>query len=270
MSEWTKSMGKPKFPASDREIAWALLEVLEEHRRPMAKSDMPLSVANKLSLHPKDTDRPHEPGSQTELQYRIGWVLTKLKNIGAIANVERGYWALTRVRGEFRYRKGLYHKIVAQFGPKIHFTNNVVRNGSKRPKDANLNPIERLRNLNRQSFENICIKFLEKSKFSLVSVTRRTKDGFDGNGILRINFMSFRVSFRCRISAESIDKSEIKSFRSAIIGHAEKGLYITTSTFNESAIREAEWDRVPVIELIDGTELCKHLNRVSLRISNRK
>lgn len=262
-------MGKPKFPASDGEIAWAILDVLGDHRRPMAKSEMPLPVAKKLSLPPKDIDRPHEPGSGTELQYRIGWVLTKLKNIGAVENVQRGYWALTRVRGELRYRKSLHYKIVAQFGPEIHFRKNRGRTDpglSKIVPKPKLDPIERLRKLNHQSFENICLKFLEQSGFSLLTVTERTRNGFDGNGILRINFMSFRVSFRCRQFAESIDQSEIRAFRNTITGRTEKGLYITTGAFNESDIKEAEWDRVPVIELIHGTELCRHLDRLGLRI----
>ena len=266
-------MGKPKFPASDREIAWAILEVMEDHRRPMAKSDMPLPVAGKLSLHPRYIDQPRDRGSETELQYRIGWVLTKLKNIGAVENVQRGYWALTRVRGELRYRKSLYNKIVAQFGPEIDFRKNRGRNDpglSKIVPKPKSDPIERLRKLNHQSFEKICLKFLEQSGFSLLTVTEKTRNVFDGNGIIRINFMSFRVSFRCHQFAESIDQSEIRAFRSTIIGRTEKGLYITTGAFDESAIREAEWDRVPVIELIHGTELCRHLNRLDLRIQNQK
>ena len=265
-------MCKHKFP-TESELAWATLDVLKDRNRPVAKSEIPLLVARKLSLRPKVIDCPHKDGSVTKLYYWIGWILTKLKIIGAVENVQMGYWALTKARGEFRYRTDLYHKIVAKFGPEIPFRENWVRNGPKPTngaKNRKLAPIESLRKLNSKSFEDICRRFLEKSGFSLISVTRRTKNGFDGNGILRINFMSFRVLFRCRKSADSIDQSEIRTFRKTISGRAEKGLYITTSTFNKSAVKAAEWDNIPVIELINGAELCNHLNRLDLEISNHE
>lgn len=265
-------MCKRKFP-SERELAWAILDVLKDCHRPIAKRELPLLVARKLSLHPKVIDCPHKDGSVTKLYYWIGWILTKLKIIGAVENVQIGHWALTKARGEFRYRTDLYHKIVAKFGPEIPFRENWGRNRPKPTNDAKnrkLAPIESLRKLNSKSFENICRTFLEKSEFSLISVTERTKNGFDGNGILRINFMSFRVFFRCRKSADSIDQSEIRTFRRTISGRAEKGLYITTGTFNESALKAAEWDNVPVIKLINGAELCSHLNRLGLEIWNQE
>lgn len=90
-------MIKPKFPTT-RELAWAILEVLKDCGKPMATREIVLLVAKKLSLPPEVIDAPHKAGSTTELQYQIGWVLMKLKVIGAVENVERGYWSLTNRR----------------------------------------------------------------------------------------------------------------------------------------------------------------------------
>ena len=39
---------------------------------------------------------PHNPGHpQTELDYRLGWAYTRLKNITVLINPSRGIWELT-------------------------------------------------------------------------------------------------------------------------------------------------------------------------------
>lgn len=94
-------MSKPKFPTFS-ELVWATLDVLKDARRPMSMSEIVLLVAEKLSLCPEVIDLRHN--TVTELQYRIGWVLTKLKNIGAVESVKRGYWSITRA-GRDLYEK---------------------------------------------------------------------------------------------------------------------------------------------------------------------
>lgn len=96
-------MSEPKFP-TDLELAWAILEALKDHGRPIATSEIVLLVAKKLSLSPETIAWNHNKGPGTELQYRIGWVLTKLKNIGAVESVKRGYWSIT-MTGRDLYEK---------------------------------------------------------------------------------------------------------------------------------------------------------------------
>ncbi len=255
-----KSVTKPKFP-TDRELVWAVLDVLKDRRGgPVPTPGIPPLVARKLSLPPEVVDWPHGTGTETELYYRVRWILKKLKDIGAVDNVERGYWSLTKTREEFRYRGDLYGTLIAQYGPEIVFERNESRRESKQF------PLNRLRGMDRNSFENICREFLVKAGFLLINVTKQTPHGFEGTGTLRINLISFRVIFRCQNSAEYIDYAKIRAFRQSIAGRAEKGLFITTNSFGKSAIREANRDIVPALDLINGTELCDHLESLGVRV----
>ena len=254
-----KSVTKPRFP-TDRELVWAILDVLKDRGSPMPTSGIPLPVARKLSLPPEVVDWMHKTGTETELYYRVRWILKKLKDIGVADNAVRGYWALTKARGKYRYRGDLHGELIARFGPEIIFRQNEDKVDGKRV------PLDRLRNMDRNSFETTCRKFLLKFGLQLINVTKRTKNGFEGTGILRIDFTSFRVFFRCLQRTDPINQVELISLRRAISGRTEKGLFITTSTFHAAALKEAGRDIVPSIDLIDGTELCDHLERLGIRV----
>jgi restriction system protein len=58
----------------------------------------------------------------------------------------------------------------------------------------------------------------------------------------------------------------MRDFRGAMQGRADKGLFITTSTFSRDAIKEATRDGVPAIDLIDGDLLCEKLREYKLGI----
>lgn len=266
-------MGKPNFPASDREIAWATLEVLKNHyhRGPMARSEMPVPVVEVLSLDPSVLDIPHPPDSISEMRYRIGWSLTNLRKIGAVKNVKRGYWILTKCGDAFCYCGDLYPEIVARFGADVSFGKHKVRNGSNPPiifENGKQETLNRLRGMDRNSFENICQRFLLKFGFLLMDVTKRTDNGFEGIGTLQIDFISFRVYFRCKNSTDSIGCREIRTFRKTVSERADKGLFIATSSFNQSAVKESNRDIFPTIDLIDGIEFCNQLERIDIRIQN--
>ena len=50
---------------------------------------------------------------------------------------------------------------------------------------------------------------------------------------------------------------KIGDFRNAMIGRADKGIFITTSKFTQEAIKEANRDGAPQIELVDCDKLIK-------------
>lgn len=51
-----------------------------------------------------------------------------------------------------------------------------------------------------------------------------------------------------------------------MVGHGDKGLFITTGTFTADAKREATRDGAPAIELIDGDQLCDLLRQLKLGV----
>jgi restriction system protein len=78
--------------------------------------------------------------------------------------------------------------------------------------------------------------------------------------------LSFHVIFQCKKYKGSVSASDIRDFRGAMIGRADKGLFITTGTFTRDAIREATRDGAPPIDLVDGDQLADKLKELGLGI----
>jgi restriction system protein len=104
-----------------------------------------------------------------------------------------------------------------------------------------------------------------------VEVTGKTGDGgIDGKGIVRVSgLLSFHVIFQCKRYKGSVTPSQIRDFRGAMQGRADKGLFITTGNFTREALKEATRDGAPPIDLIDGDLLCDKLRELKLGITTR-
>jgi len=57
--------------------------------------------------------------------------------------------------------------------------------------------------------------------------------GIDGHGLLQVNaLVSFKVLFQCKRYAGSVTPSQVRDFRGAMAGRADKGIILTTGTFS--------------------------------------
>lgn len=97
-------------------------------------------------------------------------------------------------------------------------------------------------------------RMLRESGFVQVEVTGRSGDGgIDRKGIVKVGgLLSFHVLFQCKKYQGSVAAGAIRDFRGALVGRADKGLFVTTGTFTRDAMREATRDGAPPIDLIDG------------------
>lgn len=218
----------------------------------------------------------HDPekNNQTEVAYRLAWARTYLKKFGLIDNSSRGVWSLTELG---RATPKIDQQAIVRF----------VRAQSKAPpttSQANDEPsgpeIEEpskwkdklsavlTQQLDPAAFERLVQRVLRESGFIQVEVTGRTGDGgIDGKGIARIHgLMSFHVLFQCKRYKGSVGASDIRDFRGAMVGRADKGLFITTGSFTPAATKEATRDGAPPIDLVDGDELADKLKELSLGV----
>lgn len=215
----------------------------------------------------------HDPekGSQTEVGYRLAWARTYLKKFGFLENSSRGVWALTekaRSNPAFRplevvtYVRGLdkTQQNIEQLKDV-----DVLVEASEEAWREQLS-IVLTQKLDPSAFERLIQRLLRESGFVQVEVTGKTGDGgIDGKGIARINgFMSFHVLFQCKRYKGSVGAGEIRDFRGAMVGRADKGLFITTGTFTAAALKEATRDGAPPIDLVDGNELADKLRELEL------
>jgi restriction system protein len=125
-----------------------------------------------------------------------------------------------------------------------------------------------LRNMKPVNFEKFSLLLLRENDFEDLKLTGGSKDeGIDGFGVLRVNpFVSFRVLFQCKRYAEDnkVKRTQIADFRNAMLGRADKGIFITTGFFTKEAEYEATRDGVPPIELVDADKLVEMVSKTEL------
>ena len=126
-----------------------------------------------------------------------------------------------------------------------------------------------LQSLTPEGFERICQRLLRESGFEKVVVTGQSHDGgIDGYGTLEMNpFVSFKVLFQCKRYKGTVSRAQVGDFRNAMIGRAEKGIIMTTGTFSSDAIKEANRDGAPQVELVDSEKLVEMFKRVELGVN---
>jgi restriction system protein len=222
----------------------------------------------------------HDPerSNQTQLGYRLAWARTYLKKFGMLENSSRGIWSLSaKAKGLEKVnppevvkfvREALKGEAGAAGPPEI-----------TAPQDSppELDWRQRLhgiltKKLTAAAFERLVQRMLREAGFTQVEVTGRSGDGgIDGKGIARIHgLMSFHVLFQCKRYTVSVGPAEIRDFRGAMVGRADKGLFITTGTFTPAAVKEATRDGAPPIDLLDGGDFAEKLKELGIGIRTEK
>ena len=226
---------------------------------------------------------PHgEEGTVSEVDYRLAWSRTYLKKFGLLENSSRGIWALSKsdiTINEFdpiEIVKAVREQSkLASSKTKTTSTEQQIENEITKEVD-NLEGwkeqlLEVLYNITPAAFERLSQRLLRESGFFQVEVTGKVGDGgLDGKGIVRVSgLLSFHVIFQCKRYKGSVTPSQIRDFRGAMQGRADKGLVITTGTFTREAVKEATRDGAPPIDLIDGEMLCDKLKELKLGVETK-
>jgi len=214
-----------------------------------------------------------QKSNQTEVGYRLAWARTYLKKYGLLENSARGVWALTAKAKETEQVDPqnvvrTVRSLDKKESPETDIDISVPAEVSQEEKwKQSLHSIL-TQKLSPAAFERLVQRLLRESGFTQVEVTGRSGDGgIDGRGIARIHgFMSFHVLFQCKRYKGSVPSSEIRDFRGAMVGRADKGLFITTGTFSPAAVKEATRDGAPPIDLVDGNELSDKLKELGLGV----
>jgi restriction system protein len=268
---------------------WPMLQALKEMGGSGSIQEIDDRVIRLARLSESQQAVLHQGGPQSEVAYRLAWVRTHLRLVGAIENSGRGVWALTdygrtltesdmagipsklrspRSKRSIVVPKTLFDEF-EQAVPKPSSDGKVFASTSTdewRPKLLQI-----LLELEPDRFERLCQRVLRESGFTRVDVTGRSGDGgIDGVGVLRIALLSFQVFFQCKRYKGSVGASAIRDLRGAMVGRTDKGLLITTGTFTTDAKREATRDGAPVLDLVDGDQLCTLLKDLKLGVSTRQ
>lgn len=259
------------------ELLWPTLRALKAMGESGTNEEI-LAKIIELEAIPSDVQAiQHTDNRQSKINYDLAWAKTYLKKIGAIDNSSRGVWAITKegetlTDDEVRLIPGRVRKRVVE-------ARHDRQNSASEESDGDAGDLDRderfwkdellelLRGLHPNAFEKLAQRLLREAGFIKVEVTGRSGDGgIDGLGVLRVNLLSFQVSFQCKRYQATVGPSAIRDFRGAMVGRSDKGLLITTGTFTPDAKREATRDGAPAIDLIDGDQLCDLLRRLKLGV----
>ncbi len=238
-------------------------------------------VAQALGL--SETSRSEEtPSGVPRHQNQMAWARFYLTRAGLLDSSVRGVWSLTekgrtcpdlsaeqagelarqvraKMAAEARGRPAATDSSHADEAPPISPSADPSTSHRTRV-------IEVLQALAPSGFERFCQRLLREAGFQNVAVTGRSGDGgIDGIGILQVNsLVSFKVLFQCKRYLNTVAPGQVRDFRGAMMGRADKGIILTTGGFTAEAKREAVRDGAPPIELVDGEKLVDMLEEMEM------
>ncbi|MDE0153244.1 MAG: restriction endonuclease [Gammaproteobacteria bacterium] len=262
----------PKY----QDLLWPTLRALITRGGSASIHELSEQIASDMKLSDEVLDVLHSEGPQSEFEYRLAWTRTYLKKYArTVDNTSRGIWTITtqgrKIKTEDKLRKLVRDRHAEE--TKTRRTQGKMPGGGNDHDEINGSEwkevlLKIIRGIKPGAFERLCQFILRESGFLKVDVTGHSGDGgIDGTGILRVNLLSFHVRFQCKRYTGSVGARDIRDFRGAIIGRADKGLFITTGRFTKDAEREAIRDGAPAIDLIDGEALCDLLKDRSIGVT---
>jgi restriction system protein len=244
-------------------------------------------VAQDMKLKDTVLEETLESG-QSRFENKVAFVRLYLVLTGYIDRSRRGVWTLTdKGRNAGRLSDAEIQSLLLEIQRKgkhsgdesdaVSTTPIVGRDGLDDEEEApeeilyTSQLLTILRSLPAPGFERLCQRLLRESGFEQVTVTGRSGDGgIDGIGTLKINpFVTFKVLFQCKRYSGTVGASQVRDFRGAMQGRADKGIILTTGLFSADAHKEAVRDGVPPIELVDGDQLIGLFEQMELGLTPR-
>lgn len=220
--------------------------------------------------------------SFSEVDYRLAWARTLLKNYGAVINSARRVWVISpeysmidKVSGEEVEKYRNITKQPQNKSVKILEHDDILEEASDLPAEIKTwrqRVFDIIMKMDPYSFERLTQRVLRESGFTDVEVTKRSGDGgIDGYGKLKINgVISFNIAFQCKRYRGTVGAPEIRDFRGSLTRNIEKGLFVTTGTFSSAAKDEAANIGKQQIDLVDGEALLDMLAEYSIGLKEVK
>lgn len=247
-----------------------LLEALKKLGGSAAPAEAVDQIARDLALSDK-VQSEVLPSGGARFPNQVAWARFYLSREGLLDTSKRGVWSLTKkglaTSVTDREAREIFRKWVKIFAEerkkrKAEETGpeDQVPGAGDLPQVAHrADLLSLLLTLPSEGFERLCQALLREAGFVQVVVTGRSGDGgIDGYGTLQVNqLVSFKVLFQCKRYSKAVSVSQVRDFRGAMQGRADKGIILTTGAFTADARTEAVRDGAPPVELVDGEKLIK-------------
>jgi len=226
-------------------------------------------------LSPEVLNRRISSGGNT-LNGRIGWGKSYLKLGGYITQVSRGFYKIndkglkTLAKGELTLRElkdqpeYIAHRAEVRSKPRSSKAEELSEDSSPQEliesgievieNQLKIELLERLKNVDPYYFEKIILLLLERMGYGAFVETPKSGDG-GIDGIMNEDELGLAKIYiqAKRYSENKIREKEIRNFIGAMSGDTDKGIFVTTSTFDDGAKLKAAQARHTIV-LVDGQE----------------
>jgi len=225
-------------------------------------------IAEQLAL-PKELIEAKLKSGNARFHNQVQWARQYLAWEGLIDSTQRGVWTLTPKGAKTRLDEHAGRELFLKWvdihkrarDQKRNLSDQQVKPGGEEkelPEEVEEQTLlDVIQSLPPEGFERLCKRVLHEFGFERVTVVGKSHDGgIDGLGTLRLNpFVSIKIVFQCKRYRGAVGRPQVGEFRNAMLGRAEKGIFITTGYFTAEAEKEAQRDGAPPVELVDGERL---------------
>ena len=216
---------------------------------------------------------------------RIAWGKSYLKKGGYIEFPKRGYVRITE-KGKAHNSEQLSLKQVENSNDFLQFYTEEDQTNDRTPtKISNASPqdlieeginsidaqvkdelLEKLKTIDPFYFERVILKLLKKMGYGDFIETSKTGDG-GIDGIINEDKLGLDKIYTQakRYNENKVREKDIRNFIGAMSGDTSKGVFITTSTFDDAAVRKAGQAHHSII-LIDGSKLVDLMHEYNVGI----
>lgn len=263
-------MANPEIPRY-HELMWPVVKALKELDGSGTNREIDEKVIEIMSLTEEQQAVMHKSGRHSLVEYRLLWVRSVLKRVGAVDNSARGVWAITEkgrslTEADVKLIPAEYKKLLnAEKAAKQPAADDEPDGDDVTDWKSEL--LAAVMAMSPDGFERLASRLLREAGFTELKVTGRSGDGgIDGTGIYRPSLVSFPIYFQCKKWSKGVGSKEVRDFRGAMSGRGERGLLITTATFTPEGKKEAVRDGAPPVDLIDGERLSDLLKEYQLGV----
>ena len=268
-------MAIPKY----NELFGDVLRVLSDEKQ-YKTTDLKEIISNQLDLTDEERKERIPSGKDKVIYNRIGWAVTSLKKAELVESQKRGYVNITEIGlYEFRKNSNITEDLLYENPMYVKWRGGKPLNHrtDSTPEEEIEKAINQInQNLSDELLENIYNKdpyFFEKLVVNLLlkmgygefrpnaglTTSRLNDEGIDGiinQDVLGLDSIGIQAK---RFSKnQKIGRPLLQSFAGALVGKGlNKGIFITTSSFNDSAIEFVNNQANLTIILIDGKKLAK-------------
>lgn len=254
-----------------------LLELLKDGK-PVKLSEMVEIMSDKYNLTEEERNEWLPSKVQKTMYNRVAWAKQYLKNSELIESPEKGSFKITQKgieilkenpqKIDLRFLKNLDNENQPNIQTEIendHIEENktpeeLIENAQSLYTDSlKKELLAKLKSVDPIRFEQIVLELMEKMNYGVGSMTKMSHDG-GIDGIIDEDELGLEKIYlqAKRYSENKVNEKEMQNFAGALgCSPVRKGVFITTSYFDEKAKEKARSVQGKVIRLVDGDELTR-------------